>query len=119
MWVVACAVKGLASGQAAILKELVDLQNSLIRLEDHLELLSDNIKSIVDSVELFTCGERYLWVREMGKLEVPEDLEYIPRKTQWQLDSIEQRGRDPIRELEVELGVEPDVVPVDVEMTLQ
>ena len=111
------------SRQAVIQKELVEVWNSSIRSEDHLELLSENIKSILDLVELFTHGECYLWVWDMGRPEVLEDPEYIPRKTRWQLDSIEQRGRDPIREPEVEpgveLGVEPEVVPVDVEMTLQ
>ena len=123
LWAVACTIKGLVSGQAAIQKELVKLWNSLLRSEDHFKLISNNMKSIVDSVELFTCGERYLCIQEMERPEVPEGLEYIPRKTRWRLGSLEQWGRDLIREPEkepeVELEVEPEVVPVDIEMTLQ
>ena len=89
------------------------------------------MKSIVDLVELFTRREHYLWVWEIGKLEVLEGLESIPRNTRWRLDSLAQWGRNLIGELEKEPGVEPEmepevepeveleVVPVDVEMPLQ
>ena len=123
LWAVVCTVEGLVSGQATLQKELIELQNSSLRSEDHFELLSNNLKSIVDLVELFTCGEHYLRVWEMGRPEVPKGLEYIPRKTRQRLGSFEQQGRDPIREPEKEPEVEPEVetevVLVDVEMTLQ
>ena len=55
----------------------------------------------------------------MGRPEVPEGPEYILWKTRWRLESLEQWGKDPIGEPERESEVEPEVVPVDVEMTLQ
>jgi len=88
-------------------------------LEEQYELIADNVKSMVDSVELFTHGDQYLRVQEMGRLEVPEGPEYILWKTRQRLESLEQRGKDPMGEPEKEPEVEPEVVPVDVEMTLQ
>jgi len=119
LWSVVCAIEGLASGQAMIQKELVELQKSSHHLEEHFELIADNVKSMADSVEMLTCGDWYLQVREKGKLEVPEGPEYALWKTRQRLDSLEQRGKEPERELEVEPEMEPEVVPVDVEMTLQ
>ena len=57
LWSVACAVEGLASGQAMIQKELVKLRKYLCHSEEHFELITDNVKSMVDSVEMFTCGD--------------------------------------------------------------
>ena len=114
LWLVACAIEGLPSGQAAITKELVELRKLALRLEEHFELIADNVKSMADSMEMFTRGDRYLQVREMGKPEVPEGPEYILWKTRRRLESLEQWGKEPERELEVEQGVEPEVVPVDI-----
>jgi len=72
LWSVARAVEGLASGQAAITKELAKIRKSTLRSEEHFELITDNVKSLADSMEMFTRGDRYLRIREMGKLEVPE-----------------------------------------------
>ena len=51
----------------------------------------------------------------MGKPKVPKGPEYVLQKTRWRLESLEQWGKELEREPEVEL----EVVPVDVEMTLQ
>ena len=72
LWAVAHAIEGLVSGQAAITKELVELWKSALCSEEHFELIADNMKSMEDSMEMFTRGDQYLRVREMGKLEVPE-----------------------------------------------
>jgi len=119
LWSVARAVEGLASGQAAITKELAKIRKSTLRSEEHFELITDNVKSLADSMEMFTRGDRYLRIREMGKLEVPEGPEYALRKTRRRLESLEQQGKEPEREPEVEPGVELEVVPIDIDMTIQ
>jgi len=123
LWSVSRSIEGLALGQAAITKELAEIWKSVLHSEEHFELIVDNMKSLADSMEMFTCGDQYLRVREMGKPEVPEGPEYTLQKSRCRLESLEQRGKEPEREPEVvpgvELGVEPEVVPVDIEMTLQ
>ena len=119
LWSVAHSVEGLVSGQAAIAKELAEIWKSTLRSEEHFEIIVDNVKSLADSMEMFIRSDRYLRVREMGKPEVPEGPEYTLRKTRCRLESLEQRGKEPERELEVEPGVEPEVVPIDIDMTIQ
>src|SRR5882724_4048423 len=76
LWSVSRSVEGLASGQATIAKELAEIWKSTLRSEEHFEIIADNVKSLADSMEVFVCGDRYLRVREMGNLEVPEGPEY-------------------------------------------
>ena len=62
LWAVACAIEDLVSGQAAIQKELVELQKFSLCLEEHFKLIANNVMSMVDLVEMFTCGDQYLRV---------------------------------------------------------
>src|SRR5882724_2866809 len=81
LWSVAHAVEGLESGQAAITKELAEIWKSVLHSEEHFELIVDNMKSLADSMEMFTCGDQYLRVREMGKPEVSKGPEYALQTT--------------------------------------
>src|SRR5882724_5309822 len=77
--------------------------------EDLLEELVANTKVIADAMDLFTRGERFLRVREMGRPEEPEKSEMVVRR-HWMM------GEE--KESEGVLEVEPKA-SCDVEMTLQ
>jgi len=99
--------------------------------------LADHSKLTADAVELLTCGKHYLRVWEMGKLDVPEEVEVAlkPRKNHPGINELE-RGMNVRQSPEVAPEVAPEVVPegmpevslermpevvleVDVGMTLQ
>jgi len=86
-----------------------------------LEELVSNTKVIADAMDLFMRGERFLRVREMGRLEGLEENKLVVRR---------HRLMGKGKELEKNLEVAPAVVPegilevelkatCDVEMTLQ
>ena len=83
-----------------------------------------NTKVIVDAMDLFTWGENFLRVREMRKLEGPEESELVVRRHRRRV--VKGKGKEPERNLEVVPEVVPESVPEvepeasgDVEMTLQ
>jgi len=113
---------------AHMLEDLVgehaQLQVSTEQQEALLEEMLSNTKVIADVMDLFTQGEHFLRVREMGKLEGPEEAELVVRRHR------KRMGKGKGKELERNLEVVPEVVPegapeveleasCDVEMTLQ
>ena len=71
-WAVAHALEDLVGEQ-------VHLQESVEWLEELLEELVSNTKVIADAMDLFTWGECFLRVREMGRPEGPEDELVVKR----------------------------------------
>jgi len=82
-----------------------------------------NTKVIADVMDLFTRGEHFLRVQEMGRLEGPEEAELVVRRNR-------RMGKGKGKEPEKNTEVAPEVVPesvleveleasCDVEMTLQ
>jgi len=101
-WAMAHALEDLVGEQAR-------LQESTERQEDLLEELVANTKVIADAMDLFTWGECFLRVREMGRPEGPEGTEKVVRR---------HRMMGPEEEPEGVPEVEPEASG-DVEMTLQ
>src|SRR5882724_8341251 len=89
-------------------------------LEALVEEMVSNTKVIVDVMDLFTQGERFLRVREMGKLEGPEESELAVRRHRRRMGK--GKGKEPESNLEVVPEGVPEVeleASCDVEMTLQ
>ena len=116
-WEMAHMLEDLVSEQAR-LWESVEWQEALM------EELVSNTKVIADAMDLFTWGECFLRVREMGKLGGPEETELMVRKHR------KRMGKGKGKDLERNPEVAPEVVPegvlevdpeasIDVEMTLQ
>ena len=61
-------------GEQAQLWESAEQQEAL------LEEMVSNTKVMMDVMDLFTWGEHFLRVREMGKLEGPEETELVVRR---------------------------------------
>jgi len=103
--------------------EQVRLRESAERQEALMEEMVSNTKVITDVMDLFMQGEHFLRVREMGKLEGPEEAELVVRRHRKRMGK--GKGKEPERNPEVvpEVVLEgvPEVVPeasMDVEMTL-
>src|SRR5882724_7415024 len=103
--------------------EQVRLRESAERQEALMEEMVSNTKVITDVMDLFMWGEHFLRVREMGKLEGPEEAELVVRRHRKRMGK--GKGKEPERNPEVvpEVVLEgvPEVVPeasMDVEMTL-
>ena len=116
-WVIAHALENLVGEQ-------VQLQESTEWKETLLEEMMSNTKVIVDAMDLFTWGEWFLRVQEMGKLEGTEEAELVVRRHRKRMGK--GKGKEPERNPEVvpEVVLEgvPEVVPeasMDLEMTLQ
>ena len=106
----------LLGEQVGIWKELVGIRGSSEQTEDLLEELADQVKGAMDSIELFTWGEHFLRVWEMGKPEGLEEVENFLRKHRRRL---ERKEAEKEKELGKKPEKEPEVVSeVDVEMTL-
>jgi len=108
-WAMAHELEDLVGEQAG-LWESVEWQEEL------LENLVSNTKVIMDAMDLFTQGEHFLRVQEMGRLEGPEDELVVKRH--WMM----RKGKEPERNPEVVAGNVPEVEPeatCDVAMTLQ
>ena len=101
-WVMAHALEDLVGEQAR-------LRESMERQEDLLEELVANTKVITDAMDLFTRGERFLRVREMGRPEGLEGTEKVVRRHR--MMGPEEEPED-VPEVELEASG-------DVEMTLQ
>jgi len=115
-WVIAHALEDLV-GEKAWLRESTEWQEAL------LEEMVSNTKVTTDAMDLFTQGERFLRVREMGRLEGPKEAELVVRRHRRM-----RKGKG--KELEKNPEVAPEVVSesvpevepeasCDVEMTLQ
>ena len=72
-WAMAHALEDLVQEQGRI-------QVSTERQEELLEELASNTKVIVDAMDLFLRGERFMRVREMGRLEGPAESEMVVRR---------------------------------------
>ena len=100
-------------GMAHTLEDLVWEQSllweSAVQQEELLEDLVSNTKVIADAMDLFIWGERFLRVREMGRLEGPEGNEMVVRRHRMMGEEKESEG---VLEVELEASC-------DVEMTLQ
>src|SRR5882724_11900709 len=116
-WAIAHMLEDLV-GEQVQLRESVEWQEALM------EEMVLNTKVIADTMDLFTQGECFLRVWEMGKLEGPEEAELVVRRHR------KRMGKGKGKELERNLEVAPEVVPegvpevepeasCDVEMTLQ
>src|SRR5882724_8560493 len=110
-------VLGDLVGEQVRLWESVEWQEALM------EELVSNTKVIADAMDLFTWGEHFLRVWEMGKPEGPEEAELVVRRHRRMGKG---KGKEPERNLEVAPEVVPENVPeaepeasCDVEMTLQ
>src|SRR5882724_5176311 len=74
-WDIACMLGDLVEVQDRIWSELEYLWFLSERLEGWLEELADHSKLMADAVKLLMHGKYYLRVREMGKLDGPEEVE--------------------------------------------
>ena len=92
-----------------LVREQALLRESAERQEELLEEMVSNTKVIVDAMDLFTQGEHFLRVQEMGRPEGPEETEMVVRR---------HRMMGPEKEPEDVPEVEPEA-SCDVEMTLQ
>ena len=101
-WAVAHALVDLVGEQ-------VWLQESAEWQEELLEELMSNTKVIVDVMDLFMRGERFLRVQEMGRPEGPEETELVVRR---------HRMMEKGKGLEGIPEVEPEAL-CDIEMTLE
>ena len=117
-WAIAHALEDLI-GEQAWLQESTEWQETL------LEEMVSNTKVIMDVMDLFTRGEHFLRVREMGRLEGPEEAELVVRRHQ-RMGKGKGKGKELERNPEVAPEVVPDSVPeveleasCEVEMTLQ
>ena len=86
--------------------------------------LADHSKLMSDAIELLTCGECYLRVWEMGKLDGPEEVEVVLKRRNHPGISELEKEKDERKSPEVVLEMLPEVVPevvpdVDVQLTLQ
>ena len=90
-------------GEQAGLRESAEWQEEL------LEELVSNTKVIVDAMGLFTWGECFLRVQEMGRPEGPEETELVVRRHRMMGKGKELEG---IPEVELEASC-------DIEMTLE
>ena len=115
-WVIAHTLEDLV-------REKLWLQESAEQQETLLEEMVSNTKVTTDAMDLFTQGERFLRVREMGRLEGPKEAELVVRRHRRM-----RKGKG--KELEKNPEVAPEVVSesvpevepeasCDVEMTLQ
>jgi len=66
----------ISSGSKLQLRESAEWQETL------LEEMVSNTKVIMDAMDLFTRGENFLRVREMGRLEGPEEAELVGEEAQ-------------------------------------
>jgi len=112
-WAIAHALEDLVGKQA-------QLRESAERQEAFMEEMVSNIKVIADVMDLFTWGEHFLRVWEMGKQEGLEESELVVRRHRRRM----WKGKG--KELESNLEVVPESVTevepeasCDVEMTLQ
>src|SRR5882724_10903455 len=101
-WAMAHALEGLVREQGWI-------RESMEHQEELLEELASNTKVIVDAMDLFLRGERFMRVREMGRPQGPVESEMVVRR---------HRMMGPEKEPEDVPEVEPEA-SYDVEMTLQ
>jgi len=101
-WAMAHALEDLVREQV-LLRESAEWQEEL------LEELVSNTKVIADVMDLFTQGEHFLRVQEMGRLEGPEGTEMVVRRHRMMGQEKEPEG---VPEVEPEASC-------DVEMTLQ
>ena len=99
-WAIAHALEDLV-GEKAWLWESAEWQEAL------LEEMVSNTKGIMDAMDLFTRGENFLRVREMGRLEGPEEAELVVRRNRRMGKG---KGKEPEKNTEASC---------DVEMTLQ
>jgi len=106
-------VEHLVGEQVGIREELVWIWELSERWEDILQNLVDQTKASIDTMELFSQGECFLRVGEMGKLEALEEVENVLRRHRRRLGT-GSKEKEPEKDLERD----PEVVP-DVEMTLQ
>src|SRR5882724_9095180 len=100
--------------------EQVRLRESAERQEALMEEMVSNTKVITDVMDLFMQGEHFLRVREMGKLEGPEEAELVVRRHRKRMGK--GKGKEPESNLEVVPEGVPEVeleASCDVEMTLQ
>ena len=111
-WAIAHALEDLVGEQ-------VQLQESAEWQEALMEELVLNTRVIVDAMDLFTQGEHFLRVQEMGKPEGPEETKLVVRRYKMM-----GKGKEPEKNLEVAPEVVPESVPeveleasCDVEMT--
>ena len=116
-WAIAHMLEDLM-GEQVWLQESAEWQGALM------EEMVSNTKVIVNAMDLFTWGEHFLRVREMGKLEGLEEAELVVRRHRKRMGK--GKGKEPERNLgvtpEVVLEGVPEVEPepsCDVEMTLQ
>src|SRR5882724_10733241 len=110
-WVIAHALEDLV-GEQAQLWESVEQQEAL------LEEMVSNTKVIADTMDLFTWGERFLRVWEMGKLEGLEETELVVRRHRRRMGK--GKGKEPEKNPEVVPEGVQEVEPeasCDVEMT--
>src|SRR5882724_6560354 len=63
-----------------LVREQVLLWESAEQQEELLEEMVSNTMVIADAMDLFTWGEHFLRVREMGRLERPEKSEMVVRR---------------------------------------
>ena len=98
-----------------IREELVQTWVLSERQEDVLQDLVDQTKASSNMLELFTQGECFLRICEMGKLEGQEEVESVLRRHRRRLGT-GSREKELERDLEGDLGVVPEVY---VDMTLQ
>ena len=85
LWAIAHALGVLVEEQAEIHK----LERQQERL---LQSLIAQVKSSVDSLELFTWGDHFLWTWEMGELEGSEvvETELRPCRRKWKGKELEE-----------------------------
>ena len=97
-WAIAHVLEDLVGEQARLWKS-VEWQETL------LEEMVSNTKVIVDVMDLFTWGEQFLRVQEMGKLEGLEVSELVVMRHRRRM------GKGKGKELERNLEMVPEGVP--------
>ena len=96
-WAIAHVLEDLV-GEQVWLRESTEWQEAL------LEEMVSNTKVIVDAMDLFTRGERFLRVWEMGKPEGPEETELVVRRHRRRMGK--GKGKELERNPEVSCNVE-------------
>src|SRR5882724_2583526 len=92
-----------------LVREQGRIQESTERQEELLEELASNTKVIVDAMDLFLQGERFMRVREMGRPEGPAESEMVVRRHR--MMGPEKELEDvPEEELEASCDVENSTV---------
>src|SRR5882724_13054368 len=86
-----------------LVREQVLLQESAEWQEGLLEELVSNTKVIADVMDLFTRGEHFLRVQEMGRLEGPEEAELVVRRNRRMGKG---KGKEPEKNTEASCDVE-------------